>query len=181
MKTLFASLAAVAALSVAGAAAAGPLDVLKPDYVQGSVGVQKQSNRDDGTAFSVTAGRDLGAVRAEVEYATSNGAGSKTLGEVEADTVSLNLYYDLQPVRGITPFVGAGVGYADLDGAGVVGDSTGAIWNFAAGASYTVRPNLDLVAQYRYNIANDIEVRKGVGKVEKYRAGVASIGVRYTF
>lgn len=175
---MIASLVAVAAMAVATSAAAGPLDGL---YAQGTVGVTQQDARNDGVAYSAALGKDFGAIRAEVEYTGSRGANDDKLGDVASNLVSLNAYIEPITIAGVTPFVGAGVGYGQLYHGGVVGDRSGVVFNGTVGGSYNLTEKLAVVGQYRYNIAKDVEVLKAGGKTEAYRASVISAGVRYTF
>lgn len=177
MKTI-ATLAALAVMAVASSAVAGPLDGL---YTQGTVGVTQQDARNDGVAYSVAVGKDFGAIRSELEYTGSRGNNAGKLGDVASNLVSLNAYIEPVTVLGVTPYVGAGLGYGQLYHGGVVGDRSGVVFNGTVGASYNVTPKIAVVGQYRYNIAKDVEVLKAGGKTEAYRASTISAGLRYTF
>jgi len=170
-------LAAVAAIAGASSAVASPLT---GSYVQGTVGADVQASRNDGVAVSIAAGKDFGMVRAEAEYTATRGANSATNGNVASDLLTLNAYIEPVTIYGVTPYVGAGIGYGEFYRAGVVGDRDGMVFNGTVGASYGLTDKLDLVGQYRYTIANDVKVVKTTG-VEDYRASTISVGLRYTF
>jgi opacity protein-like surface antigen len=176
-----ATLVAVATLAVAGSAAAAPLDFLAGNYVQGSVGGQFQDNRADATSYSVAVGRDFGTVRVEGEYVAGRGSDNAKLGTVESNLGNINVFVEPVTVLGVTPFVGAGVGYGSLYGAGVKGDRNGTVFNAQAGATYKLTKDIDLVGSYRYWLAADVDVQKAPKIVEQYRASTLSVGVRYTF
>jgi opacity protein-like surface antigen len=171
-----APLAAIAALAIAGSAAAAP-----SNYVQGSVGGQFQANRADATSYSAAVGRDFGTVRVEGEYVASRGSDNAKLGTVEANLGNVNVFVEPVTVYGITPFVGAGVGYGSLYGAGVKGDRNGTVFNAQVGATYKLTPKLDVVGSYRYWLAADVDVQKAPKIVEQYRAETLSVGLRYSF
>jgi opacity protein-like surface antigen len=97
----------------------------------------------------------------------------KTKGEFDAGVFMVNGYFDLGTWYGITPFVGAGVGYARLSmhgfetstlniyddptiGTGVSGGTIrdshkgNLAWALHAGLAYDVTPNVKLELAYRY-------------------------------
>jgi opacity protein-like surface antigen len=103
------------------------------------------------------------------------GAGCGT-NEYTADIESwlglFNAYVDLYTWRGITPYVGAGIGVSSMDvqgfkdvnvpqGSVFYGDnnhtSTNFAWALYAGMSYDVSPNLTLDLAYRYADLGDAE------------------------
>ena len=199
MKKIIASLVAVAALSVAGAAsAASPItaventvgaavstveataaSVTKGYYAQVNVGSQFESNRDSGTNFSLAYGRQVGNFRGEVEYLGTRDVKSAKLGNVSTNLANINAYY--QPnytFKGLQPFVGAGVGYGELQGAS---NRNAVVYNATAGLSYKLTSKIDLVTEYRYFISTDTSVRGNDLNDNKYRASAAVVGVRYSF
>jgi len=182
MKKIIATMAAAVAVAfAAGSASAAPLDFLKGYYAEGSLGANYQDNRSTSPEVNVALGKDYGAIRAELAYAGSGAAESRRFGKVSSSVGSVNVYVQPVQVYGVTPFVGGGVGYGTLTGKGVKGDKDGVVFNAALGASYAWSDRVDLVAAYRYTVANDTKVQKTVGLVEDYRASAVTVGVRYHF
>lgn len=76
---------------------------------------------------------------------------------VSALTFMVNAYYDIDLGSSITPYLGAGIGFAYLD---VDSDSSAVLivhdsstefgWNIMAGASYAISETIDLSLSYRY-------------------------------
>jgi len=176
-----ASLAAIAALAVAGSAAAAPS--LNGVYVEGNIGSTFQANRDNGTAFGVAVGKQFGPLRGEVEYLGTRGNDSKKLGDTASNLLNANVFVDSpKKVLGVTPFAGVGVGYGNLYHGGVVGGAqNGAVFNGTVGVTYDVNPKLAIVTEYRGFLANSVDFRKAAGQTGNYAVGTATVGVRYTF
>ncbi len=119
---------------------------------------------DDGFAITGAVGYTLGyAARVELEMGyrandvdkiTLDGYGS---GSIDGDmtTISLmgNAYYDFASVGRFTPFIGAGIGLANIEAefdlAGNEDDTVFA-YQLAAGGSFAVSENLNIDLQYRY-------------------------------
>ena len=109
------ALAAVAALAVAGSASAGVLD---DTYVAGSVGALQQElslKNIDTNVASIAAGKKFGAVRVEGEYVRLTDIETRN---IDSDVFNVNVAYDFKPYYGVRPFVGAGVGYGNVDRGG---------------------------------------------------------------
>ena len=180
-------IAAIAALAFTATPALSQ-EFLKGGYLQGNLGgsfaTEKTDTRDLAPAGGVAAGYDFGQVRVEGEYfRSSNGDnGGGRIGNVKTDTLSLNVYAEPFTFRNVTPFVVGGVGYTWADGSGVRSDkSDGMVYTVGAGASYSLTANWSLVGQYRYSIADDIQVRQNDGSFDNYKAHIVTVGVRYGF
>ena len=122
------------------------------------------------------------------------------MAEFNALMVMANAYVDLGTYAGITPYVGAGVGFASLDydqvkftanGEPVTPSVNGVptnepegsetlrlAWSLSAGASYDVSDNIALDGGYRFTRIADGEYRAGVndGGVDLHQV---RIGARY--
>ncbi|MEO0983036.1 MAG: outer membrane beta-barrel protein [Pseudomonadota bacterium] len=86
-------------------------------------------------------------------------------GDITSLAFMANLYYDLNLGGRIQPYVGAGVGVADVDvdyspsGVVIIDDGeTKFAYQFKAGATYKATQALDLFAEYVYRATDDIEV-----------------------
>ena len=119
---------------------------------------------DDGFAITGAIGYTLGyAGRIELEmgYRLNDvdkiSLGTSGTGSVDGDitTISLlgNAYYDFTTVGRFTPFIGAGIGLANIEAKfDLAGndDDTVFAYQFAAGGSFAVSENLNIDLQYRY-------------------------------
>jgi len=79
-------------------------------------------------------------------------------GEVYSSSLMFNGFIDLVPNGTVSPFIGAGVGFAnidaDLDYYGSEDDNVFA-YQFAAGMAFAVTPNMKIDLQYRYFATED--------------------------
>lgn len=130
-------------------------------------------------------------IRAEIEYAY-RALKSKT--SVEEDMVGkekfgmqtymLNGYYDFSTGTIAKPYVGLGLGLADIkvkyeDAEDLVSISkTKFAWNLGAGVGFEVAENITVDVGYRY--LNVEDVKKDIAKI-KTRANEVSVGVRFDF
>jgi opacity protein-like surface antigen len=183
MKKIIATLAAFAALAVAGAASASPLTgVLNGLYVQGQFGANYQSNRDTGSAASISVGKYIiPGVRAEVEYIGARGNDSTKLGGTTSNVFNLNALVEPTTILGATPFIGGGIGYGSMARSGIVGSTNGVVFNVQSGLSYPITKKLTFVTAYRYVIANSVDIRTSKIGIDNYNASSATVGVRYAF
>jgi opacity protein-like surface antigen len=128
------------------------------------------------TSFNVFAGRKFTDFRAEGEVLYTNNAlknGTLPLPSLLAPTnissdnisgnvsnlaVMLNGYYDLNTGTSFKPFLGAGIGYSSTNlnasipttNVALKGSSSGLVYQFKVGASYSVSEKTDLYLQYRH-------------------------------
>jgi OOP family OmpA-OmpF porin len=143
-----------------------------PDLNLKSSGIKGDESNNPGWLVLGKAGYGFGPLRVEEELGWrqngfdkinrtvkgSNG-GLNTSGSLDALTVMTNVYYDISTGTPFTPYIGAGVGAADLRATGI---SAGGYrltnndndWVFAyqgiAGLSYDINSNLSLNADYHY-------------------------------
>lgn len=121
-------------------------------------------------------------------------AGGTISGKVESFNVLANAYIDLGTWYGITPYVGAGIGAANLVFSGYQDpNATGTLpstavpaqqWNMAwavmAGLSYTVARNLLLDVGYRHiDMGDIIGGQNGQLTVKKLTGDEIRVGFRY--
>ncbi|MSP82155.1 MAG: OmpA family protein [Alphaproteobacteria bacterium] len=112
-------------------------------------------------------------------------------GDVDAMTIMVNAYYGLENESRLTPYVGGGVGWLNLDFSGVTpvggltlsdnGDEIG--YQGIAGVGYEVAPQVDLFAEYRYLGAfGDVGVATNAGAnvSADYAAHSFMVGLRFS-
>ena len=190
LKTIF-----VAAAVLAGSAGAASAQTVGPDsgwYVRGDLGGTFQSDvdgrpkakGDGGWIGDVGAGYDLGnGVRAEGELAYlksdlkgATGGDSKTFGGFA------NVYYDFNRTGTWRPFVGAGVGFAQVkvDNSLVHGDDTGFAYQAKAGVAYKVNDRWTAEVAYRYLDVTSVSIGSGVNKLDgDFSSQAITVGARY--
>lgn len=133
-----------------------------------------------------------GAVRAELEYnknadakKTHNLYGRLVNMEIESQSLMINGYYDIDTGSKLTPYVGAGIGYAKIKGKlSVLGESpyseddNNFAWQVGAGVGYALNDKVSLDAGYRYVDYGDF-TKEGL-KWES-SAHELYVGARYAF
>lgn len=112
-------------------------------------------------------------------------------GDITSTSVFVNAYYDFNRGGSIEPYLGAGIGYSDVEvaynpsGIGVVnGSESKFAYQGKAGATYALAPNWGVYAEYTYRATEDIELQNqlfpGTLEIEN-QSHLFSIGVRYRF
>ena len=176
--------------------AGGGLNIARDARVLGT-GIDADTDFDDGLAGVGAVGYGFGnGLRAEIElgYRDSdvdsvNGlAGS---GDVSALSAMGNVIYDFETGSRFTPYLGFGVGGAqvDVDGAAPFGggnindDDTVFAYQGIAGVSYDITERFKLTLDYRYFAAPNVEVRTntGVNVETDYRSHSFMVGLRFSF
>lgn len=112
-------------------------------------------------------------------------------GRFETLAGMLNAFVDLPTGIGITPFAGAGIGFADVEakniriaGADLLDDrDTGLAWQLRAGVAFGLLPLTDLTFGYRYFVVEALDMANPTGDVavEELRSHVVELGIRITF
>ncbi len=104
--------------------------------------------------------------------------------EIESQSIMLNAYYDINTGTKLTPYVGAGFGYANVEGKlSIEGESDSVddnnfAWQIGAGSSYALNEKILLDAGYRYVDYGDFtkeDVNVDTTAHELY------VGARYAF
>jgi opacity protein-like surface antigen len=154
--------------------------------------------------FAVTAalGLDFGLLRLEGEV-FYNAYSLDTIGlagidtDADGDFKTLagmgNVFVDL-PLGAVTLFVGAGLGYAEVEADGfrfsgapvspLVDDSdSGLAWQLRGGVAFPVFPMTDMTLGYRYFVTDDLEMSNALGdvEIEKLKSHIFELGLRLTF
>lgn len=182
------------------------LAVADDTYISGAIGLIDPANDtiansattfDNGTMGALAIGMGLwddwrleGEISrraAEVDRVGGN-AGS---GEGLATSLMGNLIYDIKTDTGLTPYLGAGLGVSlgELNGArsynGAAIDDSDVVpaLQGIAGVSYAIDDSLSLFADYRYFLANSIDVSTNTAVSSSYdfKAQSVMIGLRYAF
>jgi opacity protein-like surface antigen len=102
-----------------------------------------------------------------------------------------NVYYDFNTGSSFQPYVGAGLGFADIDvtynpsGVGVIDDGeTKLAYQLKAGATWVATETFEVFGEYAYRATEDIEVTNdlfpGTLDIENQQ-NIFSVGVRYRF
>ncbi len=158
MRKLTMALAAVLTLAAA--------PVLAQDYVAGSVGEN---------STSVSAGRDFGTLRGEVNYtALSDSAAFRQ----DARMLSVNGFYEPVTIGRFTPYVTAGVGFGQLRTAGFSDDAL--VTNAGVGVDVSLTDNWSATAEWRSYFTGNMYDRVDRDTAD-FAADVVSIGARYRF
>lgn len=179
--------------------AAGAGGAILEDTEIRAVGTSFETIPFPGYAVNGALGLDFGILRLEGEvlYNEYNLDSIEFAGfDVDADgsfkTLAGmgNVFVDL-PLAIVTPFVGAGIGYAKvkadnfkLAGVPVVDDSdTGLAWQLRAGIAFAIFPFTDMTIGYRYFVTDDLELSNSAGDVdvEKLKSHIFELGLRITF
>ncbi len=161
-------------------------------YVKGDVGANFQSEingahtakGNSGWTISGAAGRDFGdnfRGEGEVLYMESDGkhAGS---GDLKTVAGMVNGYYDFNRQGAWNPFVGAGVGIAQVkvDGGLSNGDDTGFAYQFKVGVSHPFNDRLTGEVAYRYFGVNGLEFGGIPGRIDgDFSTQAITVGLRY--
>ncbi len=112
-------------------------------------------------------------------------------GDISSISVFVNAYYDFNRSGRLRPYVGGGVGFADVDveyapsGVGIIDDGeTVLAYQFKAGASFALTEQVEAYGEYAFRASEDIEVNNSLfpGTLEvENQTNVFAVGVRYTF
>ena len=147
---------------------------------------------DDGFVATGALGRTVGSagrVEAELGYRANDIDKTKIDGEGEVAndgdlaTISLmgNAYYDFNIGSSFTPFLGAGIGLANIEADTDLTDKendTVFAYQLAAGGSLAVGEKLNIDLQYRYFATDDPEFD---GVEAEYNTHNLMFGLRFTF
>lgn len=146
------------------------LSILSDSNINGNYGYSSEYSYDNGFGLDVAIGYKFPMFRVEGEagyYANDlNGYSDRNRsGEANGDVKHLigmaNAYFDFDNASFITPYVGGGVGVAkvDLSDNSFNWDDSDTVYayQFMAGASFSLTPQLSIVAEYRYFGTQDPE------------------------
>ncbi len=125
---------------------------------------------------------ELGARANDIDEISVSGYGSGSVdGDVTAVSTMLNAFYDFMPKSKVSPFLGFGIGYAnvviDIDNLGDEDDNVFA-YQGAAGISYAFNERFKGDLQYRYFATED---PKFDGLDSEYKTHNLMVGLRVGF
>ena len=102
-------------------------------------------------------------------------------GDISALSMMINGFYDIKPEERFCPFIGVGIGIADIEGdLDEFGSEDEVVFAYqlAAGVAFAVDQNTKLDVQYRYFSTNDPDFN---GLNVEYDTHNAVLGLRYSF
>lgn len=113
-------------------------------------------------------------------------------GSIESLFVMANAYYDFSlGDMGVKPYVGGGLGYAQVDvdyspsGVGIVDDDSGVLaYQAMAGATLPLSERIELFGGYRYRATEDVEVDVSLFPATleiENETHLFEVGLRYAF
>lgn len=213
----FCCLAAVGVFGVNATAAVGPYFSIQGgatwvqdadfDYdLPSPFSISGESEFDTGFNIGLAGGYDYGLARLEAEVAyrendfdklkaNISGFGSpldgtfegSVDGEINSLSFMVNGFLDFENETSVTPYLGAGLGVANVEVKGDDfddDDDTVFAYQFAAGLAFAVSPYLSLDLGYRYFATEDPEFDDdvvGASYDNEYQTHNASLGLRMTY
>jgi opacity protein-like surface antigen len=137
---------------------------------------------------------EVGYNQADVDGHTLNGGSTLdgSTGDVDTFYAMANLIHDFDTGSAFVPYLGAGLGYANVSYNGfgvaaipdVLDDSAGALaYQGIVGLGYEVSQQLTLTLDYRYFATDDIDVKTGAGRDTSLKGdqNKFNVGMRYGF
>ena len=162
-----------------------------------SFGVAAEVATDTGYGLSLAIGNDMTDVRLEVELAYRANdldevsiPGAPTVpieGDVSSTALMGNVYWDLNTSTAVTPFIGAGIGVANVDGeidsvfgipVNESGDDTVFAYQLALGVAFKVSEAAKIDLSYRYFATSDADLD---GMEIEYETSNIMVGFRTNF
>ncbi|MDW7644266.1 MAG: porin family protein [Desulfuromonadales bacterium] len=125
---------------------------------------------------------EIGYRANDLDKGTIDGLGTaKINGDITALSLMGNMYVDFMPHEFFSPFVGFGLGFAnvelDFDGAGSEDDDVFA-YQVAIGGTYAANKQVSLDVQYRYFATDDPDFE---GLESEYQSHNVLVGLRFNF
>jgi len=116
----------------------------------------------------------------DVDSLSSGGVSVSSDGSLEVTSMMGNLWYDFSATERLRPYIGFGLGQANLDFGDADDDVT--IAQLGAGITFHMTPRLALDAGYRYSVGDDASFKSGTTETEiEYSAQSLLVGLRYNF
>ncbi|WP_200842736.1 OmpA family protein [Zhongshania aliphaticivorans] len=145
-----------------------------------------ETSYDDDFSYGVTFGYKFESpYRLEFEYRQGendieNSGGLSAGSSLEVSSMMGNLWYDFSAGERLRPYIGFGLGQANLDAGGA--DDDVMIGQLGAGVTYYLTPRLALDAGYRYSMSEDASFSTADTEIEtEYSAQSLLVGLRYNF
>ena len=172
----------------------------KHDFLT-SAGAKVTTEMKDGYVVVGAVGRKSGNVRMELEgsfrksdvenHVTTGAPLAGSRGKAKVMAGMANAYFDIPTTSSVQPYIGGGVGVANVDYSDYATTSTGVVMDddnsaFAyqgmAGVAMPLNGRLSLNAEYRYFATADVEVQNGTRKSDtEYKTHNFVVGARYAF
>lgn len=196
MKSLILTAAAAAALITASAPGASWAADDNSWYVRGDAGATFSGRiegtngprSDNGWTVDVGAGKSLGnGWRADGQILYLNNKGKSGFGDTKVTAGLASVYYDFLPDSQWRPFVGAGIGIAQVkvDGGSALsphGDKTTFAYQVGGGISHPFNERLTGEIAYRYLGAPSVKFGAAGDRVNgDFGASLVTVGLRYKF
>ena len=116
----------------------------------------------------------------DVDKVSGGGVSLANDSTLEVTSMMGNLWYDFSAGERLRPYIGFGLGQANLDFGN--GDDDVTIGQLGAGITYYLTPRLALDAGYRYSVADDASFKDAGTETEiEYSAQSVLVGLRYNF
>lgn len=178
--------------------AGGGLNLLQDSSDLDGTGINTSADFDEGWAGVGSVGYAFGnGLRLELEggYRTNAvdeiGGSSSSSGDANAISVMGNVLYDIDTGTAFTPYIGAGVGAANIDADGytpvgatsINDDDTVFAYQGILGAAYNLGSSAQIFADYRYFATQDPEfsAASGVSVDGEYASHTILVGLRFFF
>lgn len=193
----------IALLAFALVAGFGVSTACAEKYVSGNLAmvIANDSTMDDGVdtavvtadngfgitgAFGGTLGNgarleaELGYRSNDVKDLTAFGITVPIEGDVSSVSFMGNAYYDFATSSSFSPFIGGGIGFANVEvnDTATTEDDTVFAYQLAAGVGFAINEKLTLDLQYRYFATSDLEL---TGVTFEYATQNLMAGLRYSF
>ncbi len=140
---------------------------------------------DAGWGLGGAFGYDYGTYRAEIEVSFRENdidafRGLGTSGDVSSSSFLVNGYFDFENSTDITPYVGGGLGLAnvDFDDSIINDDDTVFAYHLGAGAGLAISETVMIDLAYRYLVTANPDIGNGEAEYETHNL---LVGIRYYF
>jgi opacity protein-like surface antigen len=196
MKALILAAASAASLIALASPLAAQAGEDNSWYVRGDAGATfsgridgtNGARSDDGWTVDVGVGKSLGSGwRADGQILYLNNKGKSGAGDTKVTAGIASVYYDFLPDSQWRPFVGAGIGIAQVkeDSGSALsrhGDKTTFAYQVGGGISHPFNDKLTGELAYRYLGAPSVRFGSGASRVDgDFGASLVTVGLRYKF
>ncbi|MDX1504115.1 MAG: OmpA family protein [Spongiibacter sp.] len=140
-----------------------------------------ETEYDADGAFGISLGyKFASAWRAELEYRDGENEVENGNGDLSVEQLLVNFWYDFNQGERLRPYLGFGIGMADMEVNGASDDVT--IGQLGAGLNYHLTPRVVLDAGYRYAMSEDPTFKSDTSRLEtEYEAQSLLLGLRFNF
>ena len=125
----------------------------------------------------------------EFDQSKESGSNYSLTGDVTSLAIMANGYYDFNNKSRFTPFIGAGIGFANVsvndlhyvgysDDANIDDDDTVFAYQLSAGVGFEITERITLDLKYRYFETEDLDIKNGT---VEYSSNNVYTGIRLSF